>query len=72
MITMNDLREVEVYLTSGALAKEFKLGSVERKHEILELLEKLMDLSELADKEATGLIFEGSYLGMITGVKAQK
>lgn len=72
MLTLSDLRDFEEYLTSGALAKDFKQGSVERKHEILELLEKLMDLAELADKEATGLIFEGSYLGMLTGVKAQK
>lgn len=72
MITLKDLEELEEYLASGRLADEFIVAEEDRKHEILEILEKLMDVADLADQTATKLIFPGSYMEMLSGVKAQK
>ncbi len=60
MLTMNDLKEFERRMTSGALEDEFKYAPEERRIEILELLEKIMDVADIADETATRLIFRGS------------
>ncbi|MBD5641509.1 MAG: hypothetical protein HDQ91_03715 [Desulfovibrio sp.] len=60
MLTLKDLEEFEMRLKSGALEEEFKCAPEERRVELLELLEKLMDTAELADEVATRLIFRGS------------
>ncbi len=40
----------------------------ERRQEMLEFLDKLMDLGELADQTATSIIFKGSALGALMGM----
>ncbi len=51
------LLEWEGYLASGRLAEDFLYSPEERRLEILEFLEKLMDVAELADEVVTGIIF---------------
>ena len=51
------LAELEEYLKSGALEEDFLYSPEERRHEMLEFLEKLMDVAELADEAATRIIF---------------
>jgi hypothetical protein len=72
VIEMKDLEEFERYLTSGRLAGDFEIGNQDEKFALLEFLEKFMDLAELVDKEATGLIFKAGYLELLAGVKTQK
>ena len=72
MIDMNYLLKVEDYLQSGRLAEDFENSPEERRIEMLEFLEKLMDIADLADEVASKIIFKDSYLGMLAGTKAQK
>ena len=51
------LLELEEYLTSGRLAEDFMESSERRRHEMLEFLEKFMDVAELADEVVTQIIF---------------
>lgn len=51
------LLEWEEYLASGRMAEDFMYSPEERRLEILEFLEKLMDVAELADEVVTGIIF---------------
>lgn len=59
MIDVKNLDQFAEYIRSGALEECFKCGSEETRYQILELLEKLMDVAELADETATHLIFRG-------------
>lgn len=59
MLTVNDLAELEQYIRSGELEADFKDGCEHDRHYLLELLEKLMDVADLADATATRLIFRG-------------
>lgn len=59
MINVKDLEQFAEYIRSGALEENFKCGSEEARYQILELIEKLMDVAELADETATRLIFRG-------------
>ncbi|AMD89924.1 MAG: hypothetical protein U0M13_06445 [Desulfovibrio fairfieldensis] len=59
MLTVNDLEELETYMRSGELEADFKDGCENDRFYLLELLEKLMDVAELADATATRLIFRG-------------
>ena len=52
MLTVNDLTELENYIRSGELEADFKDGCENDRFYLLELLEKLMDVSELADAAA--------------------
>ncbi len=54
------LLELEDYLASGRLAEDFMYSPEERRHEMLEFLEKLMDVAERADEVVTGIIFRHS------------
>lgn len=56
MLTVNDLEELETYMRSGELEADFKDGCENDRFYLLELLEKLMDVAELADATATRLI----------------
>lgn len=67
MLNMKYLEELEEYMNSGNLEEDFKWSAEERRQELLEFLEKLMDLGELADKTATTVIFKGSQLGALMG-----
>ncbi len=51
------LAELEEYLSSGSFAADFAWSEEERRLEMLNFLEKLMDLGELADETATRIIF---------------
>lgn len=67
MLNMKYLLELEEYIKSGNLADDFKWSAEERREELLEFLEKLMDVGDLADEAATELIFKGSQLGALFG-----
>lgn len=51
------LLELESYLSSGDFIDNFLCSPEERRYEMLEFLEKLMELGELADESATKIIF---------------
>ena len=67
MLNMNYLEELEEYMKSGNMEEDFKWSGEERRQEMLEFLEKLMDLGELADATATSVIFKGAQLGIMFG-----
>lgn len=71
MLNVKYIAELEDYLKSGELEEDFKWSVEERRGEILEFLEKLMDLGELADETATHIIFKGQ-LGALMGVPEEK
>ncbi len=60
------------YITSGEMGKDFEYSPEERRHELLDFLEKLMDLGEAADEAATRIIFKNTQLGHVIGEKTQK
>ncbi len=66
---INNLKE---YLNSGQLAEDFEYSPEERRYEILDFLEKLMELGEIADEIATKIIFKNSQLESLLGQKIQK
>lgn len=74
MLNAKYLEELEEYMKSGQMEEDFKWSAEERREEMLEFLEKLMDLGELADQTATAIIFKGSQLGALMGnpASAQK
>lgn len=59
MLTIAQLDEFEKFIRSGELERQFKNSGEYERHHILELLEKVMDLADLADEAATRLIFRG-------------
>jgi len=56
MLNEKFLNEFEEYLTSGRLEEDYAYSAEDRKVEILEYLERFMDLAEEADKVATKLL----------------
>ena len=70
MLNAKYIAELEEYLKSGDLEEDFKWSVEERRGEILEFLEKLMDLGELADETATHIIFKGQ-LGALMGMPGE-
>lgn len=66
------LQGLQEYLNSGRLAEDFEYSAEERRYEILEFLEQLMDLGELADEVATGIIFKNTQLQALFKEKSQK
>jgi hypothetical protein len=56
MLNERFLNEFEEYLTSGQLEEDYGYSAEDRKIEILEYLERFMDLAEEADKVATRLL----------------
>lgn len=65
MLKMEELQELENYIRSGELEKDFHDGCENDRHYLLELLEKLMDIGELADEAATRLIYRGLNPGLV-------
>lgn len=51
------LLELEEYLQSGYFPEDFLHSPEERRLEMLNFLEKLMELGEMADETATKIIF---------------
>ncbi len=70
MLNLAYLLELEAYMNSGSMEEDFKWSAEERRAEMLEFLEKLMDIGELADATATAMIFRGSQLGALMGVSS--
>ncbi len=66
MINLQDLEELEKYMRSGEMEKDFTDGCENDRFYLLELLEKLMDVAEIADATATQLIFKGSLTKLST------
>lgn len=69
ILKMPYLKELEDYLASGRMEEDFLYSSEERRGEMLEFLEKLMDVAELADSAATRMIFRDSQLGQLAGIR---
>ncbi len=67
MLKMDYLEKLETYMTSGDMKFEFDNGTEEKRFEILEFLEKLMDVAEIADEHATKLIFKEGMLDQLAG-----
>ncbi len=57
MLFLKHLEKIENYIKSGDLEFEFKHSEEAQRGEILEFLERIMDLAELCDPLATKLIF---------------
>jgi hypothetical protein len=72
MIDLEYLNKIEEFIASGDLKFEFDNGTEEKRYEILDFLEKLMDLGELAGENATKLIFKEGMLDQMTGMADQK
>ena len=72
MLNEKFLDELEEYLKSGRLEEDFEYSAEDRRYEILDYLERLMDVAELADEVATRLIFKNSQLGQLVNSRAQK
>lgn len=71
LLNMTYLEKLEEYITSGDMAFEFENGEEDRRFAILEFLEKLMDVAELADEQATKLIFKDAYAELAAGENDQ-
>lgn len=71
MLDFAYLEKLAAYLKSGDFAFDFEHAAQERKLEMLDFLEQLMDLAELADETATKAIFKNSYLGVLAGISDQ-
>lgn len=59
MLSLADIHQLEQHMKSGELEKEFRQGPEEKRLEILEMLEGLMNAADIADEVATRLIFRG-------------
>lgn len=70
-LNMKYLRELEDYMSSGRMQEDFECSPEERRLEMLEFLETLMDIGEVADETATKLIFKNSQLGALMGTPKQ-
>ncbi|MDD4730829.1 MAG: hypothetical protein PHX58_02730 [Desulfovibrio sp.] len=62
MVFSEYLEKIEGYIRSGDLAFEFDNGEDDQRGQILDFLERIMDLAEECDELATKLIFKESYL----------
>lgn len=66
MLDTEYLKRVMHYFESGDCKFEFEHGEEERRLAIIDFLEHLMELGEMADELATKLIFKDAYASMIT------
>ena len=71
LLDMEYLEKLEVYFASGDLEQDFEFADEEKRGNILDFLEKLMDLADQADQVATKLIFKDQLEEML-GAKTQK
>ena len=72
MLNEKFLADLEEYLNSGRMEEDFEYSDEERKLEMLDYLERIMDLAEKADEVATKLIFKNSQLGALLGTSEDK
>ena len=61
------IKDLLDYISSGRLFEDFEYSPEERRYEMLDFLEQLMELGEAADEVATKIIFRKSGLGDLTG-----
>lgn len=71
MMDMQNLLEFEEAIKSGRLEECFRNGTEESRYQILGLLEKFMDVADLADEAATRMIFH-SQAGSEKGVNVNR
>lgn len=64
MLDIEYLKRVAHYFESGDCKFEFEHGEEERRLEIIDFLEHLMELGEQADEMATKLIFKDAYASL--------
>ena len=60
------IKDLLDYIGSGRLLEDFEYSPEERRYEMLDFLEQLMELGEAADEVATKIIFQKSGLGRLT------
>ncbi|WP_423747880.1 hypothetical protein [Fundidesulfovibrio terrae] len=65
------LEKLEAYFASGDLEMDFEYADEEKRGRILDFLEKLMDVADQADQQATKLIFKDG-LDQLLGANTQK
>ena len=70
LLDMPYLEKLEAYFASGDLEMDFEYADEAKRGEVLEFLEKLMDLADKADEAATKLIFKGQLERMLGGAKS--
>ncbi len=70
MLNFKAIEAIKEYL-EGNFKEDFEYSVESRRHEMLEFLEQLMDLGELADATATEVIFKGQ-LAALAGIAPQK
>lgn len=66
MLDIEYLKRVEEYFKNGDCKFEFEHGEEERRLQIIDFLEQLMELGEQADELATKLIFKDAYASLVT------
>ncbi len=71
-LNLQYLQQLGEYMSSGYMLEDFEHSPEERRHEMLEFLETLMDIAELADETATKMIFKNSQMGTLLGLSDQK
>lgn len=71
MLDATCLEKIKEFIESGDLKFEFENGTEERRYELLDMLELLMELGEQADELATKLIFKDGFMEILSGVKRQ-
>ena len=59
MLTIEELDEFEQALKSGRIEADFEFGNEQQRYDILELLQKLMDVADTADEVASKIIYRG-------------
>jgi len=64
------LEKLRHYFESGDLVFDFENAAEADKGIILDFLEDLMDLAELADAAATRIIFKDAYMEAVAGTKS--
>ena len=72
MLDIDYLKRVEEYFKNGDCKFEFENGEEERRLEIIDFLEHLMELGEQADELATKLIFKDAYASMVTEERSEE
>ncbi len=66
MLNFKAIEEMKNYI-EGNFKEDFEYSAESRRFEMLEFLDQLMDLGELADATATEVIFKGQ-LGALAGI----
>lgn len=72
LIDNSYLEKLEKFMSSGDFKFEFDNGTEERRLELLDFLEKVIEVGELANETATHCIFRDSYMEAARGEKTQK